>query len=423
MASTTSAEPLLDRTRSSVLPIVQKRIGALAGLWLVLMPRRFAPWLPPIADAFADGVWTAAWRNIASLAPAIAVVLGAAAPAVLPTVDHAYIDSLPFLLVVIASAIFSGPVGVTFLLGYVVGDAVRGGGQIGRQFVSTSPLGPVEKVLHEGGSQLLGYLLLAIPVLSLPRLASSLSHSLPVKLPANPLASVRLRLVIYPLVCGVLVYVWSQGMTVLSRPLFTWRGAAFNAQATATLQSQWGWLVLTAVIAGLVRVLFEEVVEDWTPWRTTVARIRHLRQLAAPRQSSRWSKLPLPVQVAVPTGLITLLLSGLYDGWNDALLVAIVSAVLSFWRLGVGGKLSAGFNQAMQRVPAIFRFLVALLIGYVGFGLIQVVAPSVAATSPTRPLLSAAVFSLIASHLLFPSRRFGRLAKQAQRLGLPYLPL
>jgi hypothetical protein len=396
-------------------------IANLLGLWLVALPRQIAPWLPQVAATLADGAWSAAWRNVAGLSPVVGLLLGLAAPSVFPGVDRVYFDSLPFLLIAIAGAILSGPSGATLLLGYVVGDVVRGGGELGRQYLNSSPFG-LTTALREGGSQVLAYLLLAIPVVNLPRFAGSLSRSVSAKLPVQVNLETRwVRFTLYPLLCGLLVFIWSQGMLVLSRPVFTWRGVALSPDSLATFRDLWPWLVLTAVIAALARVGLEGVVERWAPWRTTVARIRHVRQLAMARQTGRGAGLPLPLRILLPTGVITLLLSGLYDGWTDALLVALVSAVLSAVRAGAGGPWTARLSASVQRVPALVRLLIVLAIGYVGFGVLQLVDPSLAAASPSRPLLAAAIFSLVGSYLLFPSRRMRQLAGVGRRLNLPGL--
>src|SRR5439155_22699867 len=83
--------------------------------------RQLAPWLPPPADALADGAWTAAWPGVAAVTPLVALALGFLAPLLLPGLLDVYTESLPFMLLLVAAAILSGPAGLGLLLGYAVG--------------------------------------------------------------------------------------------------------------------------------------------------------------------------------------------------------------------------------------------------------------------------------------------------------------
>ena len=394
-------------------------IGSLAQLWLVRGPKFLSSWAPSLSDALADGAWTSPWRALTALTPVAALALGFVTSSRWLGLDQLYSNSLLFMAIVVASAILSGAVGLMVLVGYVVGDALSGGGELGRQFASSSTLGPFQTILREGGSQLLTYLLLAIPAISVPRFATLLARAFPMKLPLRRLAQFKARIVFYPLVLGLLIYVWCLGMTVLIRPLFTWRNVPLTAQAVEVFRSQWGWLVLTAMVAALARVLLEEVVQRWSPWRATVARVRRLRQAALAHPTARKRQLPLPVQIVVPAALTTLVLAGLYQGWSDALVVGIVATVLSSWRVGFRGQLPPGLGLRIRQLPPLVRAITALIVGVVSFELAGLLVPGAAGASLSRPLLLAAVFSLVASHVLFPARPLGRLASRVHLLRVP----
>jgi hypothetical protein len=62
-----------------------------------------------------------------------------------------------------------------------------------------------------------------------------------------------------------------------------------------------------------------------------------------------------------------------------------------------------------------------MLVGLGGYEVIQLIAPTVFAASPNRPLLYGAVLSLIASHLAFPSRRLEGLAARVRVFRVPSL--
>lgn len=104
---------------SGPLPTGQEPLGR---LWSVQVPGWLDPWAPQLADAFADGAWTAGWRALAAVAPLAGWALGFLFPLLWPGMKDIYSESLFFMAVVICGAILSGPVGVMLLLGYIVGD-------------------------------------------------------------------------------------------------------------------------------------------------------------------------------------------------------------------------------------------------------------------------------------------------------------
>src|SRR5262249_46361420 len=158
--------------------------------------------------ALVDGAWTSAWRGMAGLTPLVGLVLGFLTPILWPGTGHAYSDSPLFLAAVVAGAILSGPVGLTLLGGYATGDLLSGGGPIGRSFYAGLPTSPFETALKGGGSQLVSYILLAIPAVSVPRLARSLTSAVPRLLADHPRAWRVAQAAFFALTCAALVFLW-----------------------------------------------------------------------------------------------------------------------------------------------------------------------------------------------------------------------
>lgn len=141
----------------------------LVQIWSVHLPVWIDPWAVRLADAFADGAWTARWRKVSAFAPPIAFGVGFLFPVLWPWMKDVYTESLLFMMIVVAGAILSGPVGVMLLLGYVLGD--------------------LASVLFERGygrgprlaGHFVSYMLLALPAVILPQLG----HECPSRSPRS----------------------------------------------------------------------------------------------------------------------------------------------------------------------------------------------------------------------------------------------
>jgi hypothetical protein len=355
------------------------------------------------------------WRRAVGLLPLAGLVLGLVAPLRWPGMEDVYTGSLPFMAAGIAGGILSGTFGLALLIGYVLGDLLNGGGAVGRQFYADTSRGALETLVKGGGSQLVGYMLLAIPVLSVSRLAGALARAVRLRLPNSREARISARLALFPVTCGVLVYLWSQGATALVRPVFTWRESATPPDAIASLRDQWPWLVVVAVLAALARVGLQEVVRRHPAWSAALAEVRRLRGWGAPRRGELWSRLPLAARVWLPAGAITLVLGGAYEGWRDALIVAVVAILLGAWRAGVVRPLPSRWARAVRRVPDLLRLAAALLIGYLGYELPHRLLAADGREEAPRSLLQIVLLVLVACYALFPRRPLPRGVPWEQR--------
>jgi hypothetical protein len=401
-------------------------------LWSVRLPRLLDPVVPPLADAMADGAWTAAWRRAGAFAPPVALLLGLLAGRLRPGMAGVYSESLPFLIVVVVGAILSGSAGVLLFLGYVVGDVLG----------SVAPGYPrYGTPLQLAGSQVIGYLLLALPAINLPALGRQLARSVAVRLPGRARDWLGVRAILEAGACGGLIFLWCQGMTVLIRPVFTWRGGSPPVQAIALVQHRWEVLVLAAVVAAVARVLLERAVVPILPGRALVAELRRRRGMGDLRRGELWRRLPRPVrawlQVGVTVASTTFILAGAFDGWIDAVLVAAVTALLEMWRgghLGSRGTRLTRWTRPTQRIPALLRFVAVAGVGYwlaslvvarfvgvpvIGGLLADRVVPLLWNGDGLRPITVGAVLTLVAYYLLLPSRGESRAGQgpPSARLG------
>jgi hypothetical protein len=251
-------------------------------------------------------------------------------------------------------------------------------------------------------SQLVGYLLLAIPTVLLPQLARSLSEAAVTRFGGAKIR-VAVRAVLYAAVCGALVYLWAQGTVVLIRPIFTWRGGSGGTPTTPAIyqvQFRWVWLVGVAVAAAVARIVLEEIVARRAQGAGTVASLQAERWEDAER-GARGRALPQAAHAILFAAGSTLLLAGAYEnGWRDALMVLVITAVLGAWRAGLLIRIPPWLERGLGRIPAALRFAAAVLAGYW-------LASSMYGTRiPTTftPLLFGALLTLAAVVVLFPPR-------------------
>jgi hypothetical protein len=371
------------------------RADPLTYFWSVTLPRRLDPWAPRLADAFADGAWTAAWRGVSAFAPLIALAIGFLVPQVWPGMRAVYTESLLFLALVIAGAIWSGPVGVMMLAGHIVGMLVWGSDMPMR----TRRPGLLDYYLPRWGSMLISYLLLAIPAIVIPQQARWMAEETPLPRYRNAASKLVVRGLLYALVSGLLIYLWSQAIPALIRPVFTWLGMQPLVEAIVPLQRKGHWLVIAAVTAAVGRLFSERALISDPSRVMGLAALQQQRWNNPERRNQFWRNTPRSIRILLTAALVALLFCGLYQSWLDALLVAAVTAVLELWRAGGVGRLPGWWEQTMMRVPALVRFAVALALGAViSYWLL---------TRPWRgdtfrPVLWATLLTLAVFYFLFP---------------------
>src|SRR5205823_7139746 len=115
---------------------------------------------------------------------------------------------------------------------------------------------PLQDTVGLFGGKLVSYILLAIPAITVPLLATQLSQGLRVRQLADPNVRLWVQATIHGAICGVLIDLWSQSVIVLIRPLFTWVGADPTVEAIYPVQEQTLLLVIAAFVAGAGRVLW-----------------------------------------------------------------------------------------------------------------------------------------------------------------------
>lgn len=414
-------QPAVETTTSAAPSLPSSdRTDDLVRLWSVTIPRRIESLAPRMADAFADGAWTAIWPRITAYAPIAAFIIGVAVVVLLPFVPASFLpglyervwsELLPFMMLVVAAGILLGTAGIGLLAGLVVGDVLRlpiayvGGWT---NWYSLSDIPPVA-ILMVAGSALITYLLLAIPAVTLPMVARSFAERTPLRRISSPRGRMVARAGVYVLAAGLLTFFWTRAVVVLIRPVFTWRGPAPVVEAIYPVQFQWEWLVGTAVIAVIVRVVLQELVVRRSSAGVRIAALQAERWDGA-TPGAYWDRVgPVPA-IALLAGTATLLLAGTYEHPIDPVLVFAIAVLVGAWRMRII-RPTVGWARTVERVPALGRLVIA---GIVGYALARIIVELFYSTGSLRPVLVGILLIVAVFVVLFPAQAVAGPRRAAQ---------
>lgn len=388
----------------------EDQVEHLIELWSIHLPVRLDPWLPRAANALADGAWTAAWPRVAAYGPVVAFGIGFLAPLLLPlfTPDagfnavRAFSELLPLLAILVAAAFLSGTLGAALALGIAAGHLpgllvlVVSVGMFGFEnplFVAVTVIGVVVMIA----------LLVGLLTVGVPQVARMTAERTVERFARSAGRAAVLRTLLYAGVGAVMVYLWAQGMVVLLRPIFIWMGSTPTTPAIESVQLGWPWLVGTAVVAAVARM----VLEQWVVARSERGRLPTellTRRWELAQSSGRLAQRPEILHVAWTAVVVAFLLAGTYEAVFDPILVLLVVAGLGAWRRGMLGEVPDSWARRVERIPSVARLVAAPIIGYL---LATVILELFWSWGSMRPVLLGALLTLAAFYALFPlpSRR------------------
>jgi len=215
--------------------------------------------------------------------------------------------------------------------------------------------------------------------------------------PAQRSIEILMDIPVQILLAIVLVYLWTQAVATLIRPVYTWHGSVPPIEAIQPLQTL-GWLLaILAGCVGLVRIVLEAITANKP---LLVARQIGLYQ-AMGRSKSRHPLLVGLVFAPLKAVLLTFLLAGILDSWLQAIVLAVILGVLFLIRAIVAEFLSV-WTRIVSYVPIAIRFLFALGLSYLlSWPIMQILWNQ---TSTFLPVLIGTVISLIVFSILLPGR-------------------
>jgi len=374
---------------------VTSPLGRLADLLWVGLPAAAARLSRLLGLILADGSYLRAWPPAAAAAPVAAFVLGAVLGRVHP--EETFTGSLWVMGPMVVVAGIGAALGLWTWLGYVLVDF----------FVFPHQLGFGDRELLAHAGLLPTYLLLAMLVVVTPLTARMLAQASTPRTRSlaalRPVAGVVLSCGLY----AALVYVWTQGAPILVRPAYTWAGLMPTNAAIQPVQATGWFLVFLAALAGAGRPLLQLAADRAAPAGAAAA-------VAVPPPSPRPAGQAVAASLggaALQAALTVVLLAGALEGWPDAVVAWVaLTAILGGRRL-LSGRL-AGYIALATRVPVLARVLVAAAVSFL---LARAVLDlTFQATSSFRPVVLAAVLSLLVLTALLPDRT-GPTAPRAPR--------
>lgn len=315
-----------------------------------------------------DGLYLTAWPWAAAILPPAAIVLGVAYGWGKWGFQWSFTESLSFLLIALILGLSSANLGVLFLAGFAFAHFF-----LGTDWVSTPRFGRTGLLanvfLHRVPLMML-YGLLALLIVKIPVTTKQLLVQIPPPSSWSRKSKVALVMIGHALLTGLAVYFWLQTMPVLVRPVFTWVGLDPSVDAVVTLQEYGFVLIIAALATSAGRIYLQSLTAYDSPYSQRVDALEQRLAIrfdeagpVTPMISGRLSPLTRCTANAL---LLTLLLSGLYEHWIDAVILFVFSFGIQGIRHGVIPVSLGRWPRWIEGFPLLYRmsagFLIILLI-------------------------------------------------------------
>jgi len=387
-------------------------VNRFADFWWIRIPVWAARRIPkPFGLVLTDGVYLSAWPLLAAVAPPLALLLGLCFGWLRFAPGDTFTWSITVMALMLVVSSFGAALGAWLWLGYVIGDFFLFKHPVS-QFNHTSNVSAFNRtllgeILHVRVPLLQTYILLAVLLVLIPQLSSRLQGRITARWRQQPRqARMKIAVVVTALLQGLLVYVWTQAVPILTRPLYIWSQygeesrVKYEGPPVEAMQPliTMGWvLIALAAIAGGVRVVLQNFASARPEMFNSVNLLRS--GLMAVRQLS-W-KLPAWAEILAPAVFITWMLSGLVANVQEAIALAAVLAFSIYARKTLLPRLTA-YARLISPMPPKFRGIaslaITLLVGYF--------VPVAMWKGPYRntwlPVLISVTLSLITFALLLP---------------------
>jgi hypothetical protein len=337
-----------------------------------------------------DGAYLRAWSPVAVAAPVVAILLGGVLGRVHP--EETFTGALWVMGPMLVVGGVGTALGLWSWLGYVLVDF----------FLFPHLLGFGAGELAARAGLLPTYLLLAMLVVVIPQTVRSLVR---VSTPrARTLSGLRtpIEVALSCVLFAALVYVWTQGAPILVRPAYTWAGSQPAIAAIQPVQATGWFLVFLAALVGAARPVLQRAAERLTPpARAQAAPIR------PPHASTSLGGSVLQAAFTV------VLLAGALEGWLDALVALVALTAILVGRRLLAGRIG-GYVALASRVPVLARVVAGAIISFLLSR--TILDLTFTATLSFRPVVLAAVLSLVVFTVLLPERTGPGVARPPRRV-------
>jgi hypothetical protein len=298
----------------------------------------------------ADGAYLISWPWVAVLAPLVSLLAGVTLGLNHP--GEIFTNSILMITLMFVVANFSCALGLWMWTGFLLGDffhphfIVRGDSFLPHLIYFWIPL-------------MLANLLLGSLLVFLPSSAKALRLQTRKELRLTPANACWKDAILQAFIQMALVWVWTQSVPPLVRPVWTWQQLVIPVDHIRPLQHD-GWiLALVAGLVGVARIVLEYRVAAQPG---TAAHLRELRAAFAVSETRGVLRIPVPASFVVKASFSTFMLCGLISRWWETLELLLLFLVF-FWLRAVLATQLAFWRQATSRVPLLLRLAGASALG------------------------------------------------------------
>lgn len=360
--------------------------------WWNHLPMHVSRFSLKLAASLADGLYLTQWRTVGAFAPPLSLLLGFLIGWFHFAPGNTFTFSIWVMALMVAISSFSAGLGAWLWLGYAIGDFILFPHLQNPDWLNFNTWLIVRVPL------ILSYILLANLLVSIPLTSFALR-----RYTLNSFKTfINVRMVteagLQAILCGTLVFLWSQSIPILIRPVYTWQGNSPPVPAIAPLQSNAQILIALAAILGATRIVLEyRAFND----PKVSEHGKKLQQKIAERDKSSWS---LPATIALPlkAAFTTFMLSGMLTNWVEAIILGVSLLLTMLLRKNLPTKM-AGWTSLVSRVPLLLRLIVVSTINY--FLALKVLEVMWNNTSTFFPIIISTIFGIILFSLLMPIPR------------------
>ena len=323
--------------------------------WWVRLPLALRWGSATFMIALLDGHYITAYPRISPFASPFALVLGLVVGWLHLGFDLVPTEALWLVVALVVIGTLSAHLGTLFLVGFAVGDFVLATHEAFnvRGVFQQSTLVRLPLIIEYA---LLGILLISIPLMTKGLLA---------QLVPSPRLGRHIRFIIavvgHAALTFGLVFLWTQTVPILIRPVFTWVGNQPTTQAIVPLQQYGHLIALAALPASVGRLVLQVRTAIHVRLRTRPDAVERHVQAAAPVLPYT-QRLPRRIRAVGHTVWSTLLLAGMFQSWPAALLLGTVILLLQLARAGVVSVPLGAWPRVAARLPLMLRLIAGSII-------------------------------------------------------------
>lgn len=330
-------------------------LDAIVRFWWVRLPLVTRRISPTLTLGLLDGHYLAGYGPVARFASPLALLLGLLIGwlrlgyVVVPT------EALLVMMLLAALGTLSAHLGVLCLAGFALGNFLL----TARQPAHVS--GALQQVFRMHLPLVIEYALLGILLVQIPLMTKALLAQPDRWRGMNRKMRLGIAMLAHAALSFVLVFLWTQTVPILIRPVFTWTGGTPTTSAMRPLQ-QYGYVIASAaLLASVVRLFLQHRAATQAPLAARLAVIDQSVQMATPVRPLA-QRLPAWFVAVGRAVWSTLLLSGMLQSWLTALFLGALILLLQAARGGLIAVPLGWWRRSVERLPMLLRLLAGGLI-------------------------------------------------------------